>query len=149
MWAGGRWGRKRANVGQCWAAITAESLYGRTRFGARAVSFSVALAVEVGDPPVCSCLRRRTPVPALLGTETMKANPGATVRGRSGRTSGAVVTGLATAASLSGTCSSPTLPSQTIIIPPPAVSCPVAPSPVGTANGLGQFWSVDIQVSGD
>jgi lysophospholipase L1-like esterase len=33
------------------------------------------------------------------------------------------------------TCSSPTLPSQTIIIPPPAITCPIAPLPVTTTNG--------------
>jgi lysophospholipase L1-like esterase len=43
--------------------------------------------------------------------------------------------GLATSALFTVTCSSPTLPSQTIIIPPPAISCPVAPSPVTATNG--------------
>jgi lysophospholipase L1-like esterase len=43
--------------------------------------------------------------------------------------------GPATAALISVTCSSPTLPSTTIIIPPPAVTCPVAPSPVTSTNG--------------
>jgi lysophospholipase L1-like esterase len=43
--------------------------------------------------------------------------------------------GLATAASLGVTCSSPTLPSKTIVVPPPAVTCPVAPPPVTTTNG--------------
>jgi lysophospholipase L1-like esterase len=42
---------------------------------------------------------------------------------------------LATAALFIVTCSSPNLPSKTIIIPPPAVMCPVAPSPVTTTNG--------------
>ena len=45
------------------------------------------------------------------------------------------MTGLATAALLTGTCSSPSLPSQSIIIPPPAVTCPVAPAPIITSNG--------------
>jgi lysophospholipase L1-like esterase len=45
------------------------------------------------------------------------------------------VLGVATAALLAVTCSSPTLPSKTIIIPPPAVTCPVAPSPVTATSG--------------
>jgi lysophospholipase L1-like esterase len=51
------------------------------------------------------------------------------------RTSCAVVTGLVAAALLTGTCGSPSLPSRTIVIPPPAVTCPVAPAPVMTSNG--------------
>jgi lysophospholipase L1-like esterase len=43
--------------------------------------------------------------------------------------------GLATAVLFTVTCSSPNLPSQTIIIPPPAIMCPVAPLPVTTTNG--------------
>jgi lysophospholipase L1-like esterase len=35
---------------------------------------------------------------------------------------------------LNVTCSNPTRPSKTIIIPPPAVACPVAPLPVTTSN---------------
>jgi lysophospholipase L1-like esterase len=42
---------------------------------------------------------------------------------------------LAAAAVLTGSCSSPTLPSHTIIIAPPTVTCPVAPAPVTTSNG--------------
>jgi lysophospholipase L1-like esterase len=45
----------------------------------------------------------------------------------------AVRTGLVAAALVTLTCSSPTRP--TIIIPPPAITCPVAPSPVTTSNG--------------
>jgi lysophospholipase L1-like esterase len=52
---------------------------------------------------------------------------------RSRGLSRAVRTGLATAALFTLTCSSPTRP--TIIIPPPAISCPVAPSPVTASNG--------------
>jgi len=46
-----------------------------------------------------------------------------------------LATGLAGGALLTATCSSPTLPSQTTIIPPPAITCPIAPSPVTTSNG--------------
>jgi HYR domain len=44
--------------------------------------------------------------------------------------------GLATSALFSVRCSSPTLPSKTIIIPSPAISCPVVPSPVTSTTGL-------------
>jgi lysophospholipase L1-like esterase len=54
---------------------------------------------------------------------------------RSRRTSCAVVTALVTAALPSVTCSSPTLPSRTIIIPPPAITCAQAPAPVTTRDG--------------
>ena len=47
----------------------------------------------------------------------------------------AATIGLATVALLNVTCSDPTGPSKTIIIPPPAVACPVAPLPVTTTNG--------------
>jgi lysophospholipase L1-like esterase len=47
--------------------------------------------------------------------------------------SSAVRTGLVAAALFTLTCSSPTTP--TIIIPPPAITCPVAPSPVTASNG--------------
>ena len=43
--------------------------------------------------------------------------------------------GLATVALLNVRCSSPTRPSKTIVIPPPAVACPVAPLPVTTTDG--------------
>jgi lysophospholipase L1-like esterase len=43
--------------------------------------------------------------------------------------------GLAGCALLTVTCSSPTLPSTTTVIPPPAITCPVAPSPVTASNG--------------
>jgi lysophospholipase L1-like esterase len=42
--------------------------------------------------------------------------------------------GLAGCAVLDAACS-PTLPSKTTVIPPPAITCPVAPSPVTTGNG--------------
>lgn len=45
-----------------------------------------------------------------------------------------VAAGLTIAALFSGSCS-PTAPSRTIIIPPPAIACPAAPSPVTTTNG--------------
>jgi lysophospholipase L1-like esterase len=53
---------------------------------------------------------------------------------RTGRSCLAAI-GPVTAALVSVTCSSPTLPSTTIIIPPPAITCPVAPSPVTSTNG--------------
>jgi lysophospholipase L1-like esterase len=46
----------------------------------------------------------------------------------------AVRSGLVTAALITVTCSSPTRP--TIIIGPPAITCPVPPAPVPTSNGL-------------
>jgi lysophospholipase L1-like esterase len=42
--------------------------------------------------------------------------------------------GLAGCALLDAACS-PTLPSKTTIVPPPAIACPAAPSPVTTSNG--------------
>jgi lysophospholipase L1-like esterase len=42
---------------------------------------------------------------------------------------------LAACALLTGGCSSPTLPSKTTIIQPPAITCPIAPSPVIATNG--------------
>jgi lysophospholipase L1-like esterase len=36
---------------------------------------------------------------------------------------------------LAVTCSSPTLPSTTTIIPPPAITCPIAPPSIATGNG--------------
>ena len=47
----------------------------------------------------------------------------------------APVTGLTAVALLAITCSSPTLPSRTIIIPPPAIACPAELSPVTVSNG--------------
>jgi lysophospholipase L1-like esterase len=48
---------------------------------------------------------------------------------------GFLAIGLAAGAMLDATCASPTLPSQTTITPPPAITCPAAPSPVTTSNG--------------
>src|SRR5579859_3609417 len=42
---------------------------------------------------------------------------------------------LAACALLDATCSSPMLPSNTTIIPPPAITCPIAPAPVTAGNG--------------
>jgi len=42
---------------------------------------------------------------------------------------------LAGCALLNATCSSPMLPSTTMIIPPPAITCPIPPSPVTAGNG--------------
>jgi lysophospholipase L1-like esterase len=42
------------------------------------------------------------------------------------------------------TCDSPALPSTTIIIPPPSVTCPVAPSPVTSTNGQSAVVSYGV-----
>jgi lysophospholipase L1-like esterase len=45
------------------------------------------------------------------------------------------LTGLAIVSLFTLTCSTPTLPSTTTVIPSPAITCPVAPAPVTTTNG--------------
>jgi lysophospholipase L1-like esterase len=51
-------------------------------------------------------------------------------------TSCPLVAGLAGAAWLAVGCGGPTLPTTTIIIPPPAITCPVAPPSTTASNGL-------------
>jgi hypothetical protein len=46
-----------------------------------------------------------------------------------------VAIALAAGALLTAKCSGPTLRSKTIVVPPPTITCPVAPSPVTSSNG--------------
>jgi lysophospholipase L1-like esterase len=54
---------------------------------------------------------------------------------RSCRTSRFLAAGLAGWALIDAGCSSPMLPSKTTVIPPPTITCPIAPSPVTASNG--------------